>query len=314
MAHDDIAAKVERRRREMADGSGDGLQWVRPLSSLAGEIRGRTEKIHTGIPSLDKKLKGFRVGEFSIVAGIPHHGKSLFALTVVHNNPDLPILWVSPDEPRAKVLSQLAAFSMNRSYDEDIEEVIEQGGPEAEAMLEEITDVLSERYPKFVVIGGERLGIKELGEACDEYAHVVGEPPKLIVYDYLRQLPVLTDFPGARSEALKAFGYRAGIAVMAIHQVKKGAVEYALEPDASLLSYEGEKEAFQIVWCTREALVDHEEFGGEAEERQPTIRVFILKNKSGRLLKEGRLCAINHTSGLIEEWGAEHKNRRRGVM
>lgn len=312
MSADDLASKIERRRREMED-EGSGLQWVRPLSSLATEIRGRTEKIHTGIAGLDKKLKGFRVGEFAIIAGIPHHGKSLLALSVVHNNPGTPILWVSPDEPRAKVLSQLAAFSMGRSYDEDIEEIIEHGGEEAEEILEEITDVLHTKYPKFVCIGGERLGIRELGQACDEFASVIGEPPKLIVYDYLRQLPVLSDFPGARAEALKAFGYRAGIGVIAIHQVKKGAVEYALEPDASLLSYEGEKEAFQILWCTREALVDHEEFGGDAEERQPTIRIFILKNKSGRLLKEGRLCAINHVSGLIEEWGPEHKIRRRGA-
>lgn len=309
MTPDELAVKVEARRREM---EGDGLTWVRPLSSLASEIRGRTEKIHTGIESIDRRLKGFRVGEFAIIAGIPHHGKSLLALTIVYNNPDVPILWVTPDEPRAKVLSQLAAFAMGRSYDEDLEEVIENGGPEADEILEQITDTLRERFPKFVVIGGERLGIKELGEACDEFTTVVGEPPKLLVYDYLRQLPTASDFPGARSEALKAFGYKAGIGILAIHQVKKGAFEFALEPDASLLSYEGEKEAFQILWATREALINREEFGGEPEERQPTIRVFILKNKSGRLLKEGKLCAINRVSGLIEEWGAEHKSRRRG--
>lgn len=298
------------------------MRFIRPLSTLGDEIRSRTEKIHFGVAPVDRKLRGLRVGEFAIIAGLPHHGKSLLAQTMVLNNPAVPILWVSPDESRAKVLGQLAAAALGRSYQDDIEPILEmrtaddRPAPECEEMLEELTEVVRREYPLFTVVGGERLGITELGIACDESAEITGQQPRVLVYDYLRQLPVppRSDQPGWRSEALKAFGYKAGVAVVAIHQVRRlQSPKDALWPAPDMLSYEGEKEAFQILWCTREALVDPQNTDAVAEDRQPSVRVFIIKNKSGKLLLDGVNCAINPESGLVEEWTHAHTQRRRGT-
>lgn len=296
------------------------MKFVRPLSTLGEEIRRRSEKIHTGISGVDKYLNGIRVGELTMLAGLPHHGKSLLALTTIHNNPRLPVLWVSPDESRAKVMGQLAAMAMGVNYAEDLEPVLEsrtKNDHPTEAALDlsdEIQDTIRSRFPYFTVVGGERLSVTDIGVAMDEAEEICGMKPKMVVFDYLRQLtvPPNCDVPGWRSEALKAFGAKTDTAMVVINQVKRVFRE-ALEPHSDLLSYEGERESFQIVWCTRRALIEPQSYGGVPEDRQPKVTIFVLKNKNGKLILQGHDCAINHRSGLIEEWEPNHDRRRRAL-
>ena len=297
----------------------EDLRFVRPLHTLGEEIRARSEKVHFGIPSLDRKLNGVRVGELTMVAGLPGHGKSLAVLTLVYNNPTLPILWVTPDESRAKVMGQLAAISLDLNYTEDMEPVLESrthdDRPTHEAldMSDRITEVMRTEFPYFTVVGGERLGIPEIGVAMDEAAETTGAKPKLLVFDYLRQLqtPPRCDQPGWRSEAFKALGAKTDTGLVVINQVMKGIYREALQPHADLLSYEGERESYQIIWATRAAILDPEKYGGIGEERQPKVTLFVLKNKNGKLMLEGKECAIAR-SGLIEDWTPRHSEIRRG--
>lgn len=300
------------------------MRFVRPLSDLGSEIRSRAEKIHFGIPSIDRKLKGFRVGEFNIVAGLTHHGKSLLCQTMVWNNRAVPMLWVSPDESRAKVLAQFAATAMGRHYKNDLEPILEEREADgitptqaAMEMSDEVVEVVKEWFPHLIVIGNQYLTLADLGVAVDEAHEVLGERPKLMFFDYMEllRLPPGADPWNGQADALKEFAARAEVGVVAIHQVKRLQFKTdALDPDPAMLRGGGERQAFSIVWCAREALI-LQDAGGQPEERQPKVRVYIIKNKNGDLAKEpdGIDCAINPTTGVVEEFNEMHMRRRRGL-
>ena len=297
------------------------MKFVRPLSDLGSEIRSRSEKIHFGIASIDRKLRGFRVGEFGIIAGLPHQGKSLIAQTMVYNNRAVPMLWVSPDESRAKVLAQFAAVALGRSYQDDFEPILESRESDGETptdealdLTDEITETITREYPLLTVIGGQYLSIADLGVAVDEAHEVTGHKPKMLVFDYMSQLrlPPGFDTPNGKPDALKEFASRTEVGVIAIHQIRKLYNPFdALSPNPGMLSYGGEQQAFQIVWCAREALIDPSA-GGPPEDRQPRVRVFVLKNKNGKTQMDGVDCAIDPVTGLVEEWSERHTRRRRG--
>lgn len=245
-----------------------------------------------GWPEIDRKLRGLRAGDFSLLVGAPHGGKTLFAMNIIFNNPDMPVLFVTADESQEKIWSQLAAINSNTTLEtlEDDQELLHES-------VEEVLDHLS-----VLEVVDSELNSKAIGRAIDEFDDRHGVLPKLVIYDYLQVFPA--EGPAdwnARASILKRMASRTDIHFLALAQPKKEYYDH--EPSLSGVSGGGDQQAINMLWVERRAMMtdayDDDDITWD-DDRCPAIHVSLLKAKRGKTIMpakafHGGVC----DSGLI---------------
>lgn len=285
-------------------------QWLKPLN--LDDLRvDHTRRITTGISTLDARLRGMFRGDLVLLAGLPHHGKSLLAQSIAVNlaTEGKGTLWLTADEDRAKVAYQLAAMNLDVPADE-----LEDDPDGPLKVMAQFDGPLRQ-----IGIAEEVTSFQGMGQAVDEYADLHNRLPDVVVYDYVGYLQGTGgrssyEQAGTRFDALKRFSRRLTDTVtIGIHQSNRtGAFG---RPSMQSLSHGGEQQAMQILWVENRVLLPdvYPEEDPVWSERQPALHLWILKNKRKRngVTHDGLRHAVR-PSGAIEPWTPEHHRAARG--
>lgn len=189
------------------------LQWERDQVDRPG--------IKLGFPTLDARIKpGLRPGQIAIPLAKTGTGKSCFLVNVAHNTRSRRVLFLSLE------LTAVELFGMLRR-------VHFFWNP-----LSVITDMASD-YPNLRIVDENRLREQDIATLIAEYTEDVGQPPELLVVDYLGYYSRAFhgDSYSRTSDAvmqLKAEAKKHDVAIIAPHQVNRGAKDGTpMEADAA---------------------------------------------------------------------------------
>lgn len=175
-----------------------------PLEEAADEYiqwsKTPEERAYMGVDALDVAMRGIAPGEFCMVVGYVHSGKTVLVTQVLLNNPDQKMVLFTPDETRVLVLIKLASMVHNMSA-QDMERAIANGDTEVEDM---IRNTARERFPNLAVFD-DSMTISKMDRAIDEVSDHWGESPKLVIFDYADLLVTGDDVGGDTRYKMGAF-------------------------------------------------------------------------------------------------------------
>lgn len=161
----------------------DGRTLFRPLEAAADEYihwsKTPEDRAYTGIKPLDDAMRGIAPGEFCMVVGYVHSGKTVLVTQVLLSQPEQKMVLFTPDETRVLVLIKLASM-VHKMSAEDMERAIANGDTEVEEM---IRNTAREAFPNLAVFD-QSMTIRKMDRALDEVSDHWGEAPKLVIFDY----------------------------------------------------------------------------------------------------------------------------------
>jgi replicative DNA helicase len=210
------------------------------------------KRIDLGIPQLDEQMRGISAGHLALIVGYSHSGKTLVALHAIRHNIERRVLWYTPDEPAVLVLTKLASASWGVPAQE-----LEHRVRDADPWALQVLGHTIEQFPNLLIMDRPltpRALNEAYAEACDEW----GEPPELVVMDYLDLLQV-GDRSGSKAEYVKAFTTEHVVPTIVLHQTSRSAGARGQRMGIDSGNFGGETVAmFQVgVWRKRNA-IQHE--------------------------------------------------------
>ena len=197
---------------------------LRGLQSLSDELSqwalSDIPRVPTGYEIFDSRTSGgIAPGEVMIFLARTGVGKTWFAVNVLANNPTIPAVFFSLEMHGRYVLQRLSSVAQNVSTDQ-IEATLMRRG-KADAVKRTVKE-----YPLLLLEDEPGLGLNDMLEELDLYGEVHGQKPKLVIIDYIE---LIKSFGQSQQEnvdritwKLKDFARRADVAVIALHQVKRG--------------------------------------------------------------------------------------------
>lgn len=232
-----------------------GYKYFTPLSDAAFQLIAdarNPHRIYLGIEALDREMRGISPGHVVVVNGYSHSGKTQTTIHVIRHNADKRVLYLTPDEPPALVITKLAAAESGMGG-EELEARVRADDHTGMAILNDTLD----RYPGLVVVSRSmtpRILNAVYDEACDHW----GTPPDLVVFDFL---DLLQGGEGtmAKAEVLKAFATEHHVPLFLLHQTSRSAGAQGQKMTMSSGSYGGETVATFVLGVRRKkAAILHE--------------------------------------------------------
>lgn len=239
---DAILAELERVAEE------GSYELYRPLVSAADEFIAWAERpqdrVYTGIPSLDKAMRGTAPGEVTLIQGFTHSGKTLVATELMLNNPNIPIMLCTPDETRPLVLTKLAS-AMHGVDIRDIERRIQQDDVSARNILLETAHHFGN-----LAVFDDAASTTMMSRMLDEVQHATGKRPVATIFDYAALLEGHEDVK-AKITALKSWGKREGQSMFIIHQASRTSGSGGKKMGIDSGEYGGEQQATHVIGVRR---------------------------------------------------------------
>lgn len=252
--------------------------FARRLERTADHIPDRFDPWYFGIPHLDGVVKGVRAGFVNLVIARSHVGKTHVVVTGIRNNPSVPTLFFSADDDPDLVVRKMMFFdglypSVDAAW---------------AATRAEMSEYVSREYPSLDVVDNVTWGpVAHNGkisviDAIERFDADFGEPPRLLVYDYLGIDG--NDFQTAMNVASwqKDLTKILPMPVITIAQSNRASTKYEKGQDGAMirrgfrmedLSYGGEQQAGLMIGLT--AAQSH-----VAGKPQSVIEVDVVKNKA----------------------------------
>ena len=178
-------------------------------------------RVPTGFPLFDDRTNGgIAPGEVFLFLARTSVGKTWFALNVIANQErTTPMVFFSLEMHGRYILQRLAGIASNTPTI-DIEQSLSTTG-EAEGV-----QIAQERYPLLAIEDEPGMSVRAMSDALEEYAGQFGQPPRLAVVDYMELVrsPGMTQVENVDKLgwALKDFARKEDIALVVLHQVKRG--------------------------------------------------------------------------------------------
>jgi replicative DNA helicase len=197
---------------------------LRGLPSLRDELSqwalSDIPRVPTGYEIFDSRTGGgIAPGEVMIFLSRTGVGKTWFAINVLANNPAVPAMFFSLEMHGRYILQRLAAVHQNMATDK-IEATLMRKGS-ANAVDQTVRD-----FPLLLVEDEPGIGLGDMLEVVELYGEIHEQPVKLVVIDYIE---LIKSFGQSQQEnvdritwKLKDFARQADVAVIALHQVKRG--------------------------------------------------------------------------------------------
>ncbi len=257
-------------------------------------------EITTGIDAIDRKVGRLRQGDLVLVAGPAHGFKTQTMIEMVLNNPEVNFLWASPDEGAEFVYQKFLCAIYGLTSAEFDEAIME----DPSVFDEDIADIESHVVVTSVDRPDKLTQVAQQADAQLGQLHV-------LVFDYVESLEMGQGIP-PKIAWLKRFGRENGLLIMAIHQSRKEGLDLSIRPHMGMLQEAGHKEAFLILWSKRPYIDPEDDFAIAQDENQPSIEVYVLKNKRGRTYIKPIILAIEDGNRVVG-WTKAHTKRQRGV-
>lgn len=255
---------------------------IEPLAAVAARASEGLllpDGIGLGLPDIDVRTRGFRANDLVLITGFSHSGKTQLVNTMILNNPQKRILFISIDDPAEMILIKLLAMRAGTSA-EEIERLARNGDIDITQMF----TTFAEEYPNLIVVD-KRLDIKRMNEAVDEAKHQWGTNPDAVVIDYLELIPAGTitgesELTGVKAKAteLQTWAKRNPWPTIVLHQGTRSNARPGEPITIMSLAYGGEQQASIIIGVRRKR--DRADL--EPDDRafhQDTVTLHIVKNK-----------------------------------
>jgi replicative DNA helicase len=262
-------------------------------------------RIPTGFPILDDRTQGgAAMGEVILFIARSSVGKTAVACNVVIN---------------ARVPTVFFSLEMHGRYIAKRLASVHTGMPDAQVEYElrttgrcEALSALVDDYPQLAIIDKPAMSLKNMREAMHEVTEAWGEPPQLVVMDYMELIGGVPSLVAAEkvdqvARKIKDFSREHDCVVLCLHQVGRGEGGAGAEP-LSLTSarYGGETQADYVLGAYRPALaagISQEEYGQKRWE----VWLQFLKTRGGsQLHPAGMLHHFDvNTLRISQEWPKE---------
>ena len=247
--------------------------------ALDNLIRYETEsRLSWGIEQLDEETGGIYPGDFCLIAGPPHGGKTQFGLSVFLANPTIKMAFFSPDEGHEFVLLKILRMMLNLS-EVDMRIALRKNRSKIQPLVEDLEDriaIFDTKSPKDF-------------ERCLKIAEAKMDGLDLVVYDYIGQFGDSIANMAWRMNFLKEKARHMDVPIIALHQSNRSGFSSQYEPTLASLKEAGEAESFIVFWVRGPWL---KSFNGKfhADDQEliaqyqatPWRELWILKNKRGR--------------------------------
>lgn len=315
------ALMAERREQEKQEEKAEvnaRFRYIRPLSDAAGELieylQNPEGRFMLGLPEIDMMTRGFGAGELVYVLGHAHSGKTQIILNAINNNRGLHVLYFTPDEPAALVLTKLVALSTGVDA-ETLEAKIKDGDKIAEDLVRETAS----RTFKNLIVVDTGLTVNEMASAYAEYETYYGCPPDLVVVDFLELIPgEETDGLMTKSRDLKKWAKDAACPVICLHQASRTSGGRGRPMGMFSGRYGGETDAIFVLGVYRRRDDDDlDQFDRDRAENLISVQVIKNKrppNRTGeheyfmegatgnvREIRDGDFGAFRHASTAVRE-------------
>lgn len=224
-----------------------GTTDYKPLTDAVDEFvefcQNPQNRVLTGVPELDAAMRGIAPGEFCVVLGYAHQGKTLLVVETLIQNQHHPVLMFSPDETRVLVLQKLAAALDGISV-EELERRIERGDAEAIDSLQQVAEQF-----ELLAVYEEQVSIHRMEQAYHATTKAIGKP-RLVVFDYAQLLSSDEDVD-AKLTALKMWGKKHNVAMVVVHQSNRGSGGLGQEITMESAAFGGDRQATFMIGVRR---------------------------------------------------------------
>ena len=258
------------------------LQQVRDLGA-------REESFSIGLPSVNACLLPFGPGEFVMVQGYAHSGKTYLMLSAVAQQLNRRVLWITPDEPASLVHRRLISILTGMGTHE-----LWAGLQEGNQAICAAADAWTEVIGKAFLMVDEPVGISELNALVDQATNFWQAPPDVLVFDYLECLPHHPDRSGTLAMSFKMWAKPKPFPTVVLHQASRqhGAKGQRMEMWSG--NQGGERESLVLIGVSRPGEEPDSDVGPDV------VEVNIIKNKhTGQ--KVTAYCHQDPITGKITE-------------
>lgn len=256
-------------------------------------------RIPTGFPLFDSRTNGgIAPGEVFLFLARTSVGKTWWALNMIANqDKTTPMIFFSLEMHARYILQRLAGITSNTPTIDIERSLSETGKAVGVAMAEE-------RYPLLAIEDEPGLSVRSMGLALEEYADTFGQSARLAVVDYMELVksPGMTQVESVDKLgwALKDFARREDIALVVLHQVKRGDNNQGHRPlSMTDARFGGEMSADYVAGAFRPCLNPNLD-QGMREAMDNDFRLQFLKTRSsGGIYPDGVRHHFDTQTGAI---------------
>lgn len=235
-------------------------------------------RVPLGFEFFDSRTQGgMAPGEVMIFLARTGVGKTWFLLNVAANNPTTPAVYFSLEMQKRYTMLRLAGMLTNTPTN-----VVEQ---QAKTGHSPCVEEVPARLPHLAVVDEPALGLGDMGELLDEYADEMGRRPRLVLIDYLELIQTYgesqMDSVQGMGRALKNFARENDVALIVLHQVKRGDQNNGHKPlDLTDGKFGGEESADYVLGMYKPA--NNPALGQQLREQmEDDLRLQFLKTRTG---------------------------------
>jgi replicative DNA helicase len=253
-------------------------------------------RVPLGYEFFDRRTSGgIAPGEVAIMLARTSVGKTWFAINAVANNPEVPVMFFSLEMHGRYILQRLAAVYGDVGT-EHIEATLRRRGNA------NVIDRTVEEFPLLQLADEPGLGLGDMSDELAEYEKTIGMRPVFVVIDYVE---LVRTFGMSQQEnvdrvtwQLKNFAREEDVAVLALHQVKRGESKRGVQNQGHMpltmtdARFGGEMAADYMLGMYRPAMDPNME-PMVRELREPEVRLQFLKTRSGGGI---------HPDGVYHHW------------
>ena len=278
--------------KDVASGFSDYVSW-------ATDPRPR---IGWGLPFFDSPTGGgLARSEICMVMAFSSVGKTTLGLNIIRNNPEVPALFFSLEMNWRMVVARLAAIeapTTTRSL-----ELQTQAGEKPEVFQE-----TADRFRFLACDDTPAITLKQASASFEEAARVIGETPRLVVFDYLELIGGSGMLGKAEavdkaSQKLRDWTREHDCSTVVLHQVGKG--DGGDKPlDLGSGRYGGYAPMDYVVGAYAPRLANGIT-EGDFEACKDEIYLQLLKNRAGGAHPVGVKHRLDTQTMRLTEWGRQ---------
>jgi len=226
----------------------------------------------------DRTHGGMAPGQVMIMLARTGVGKTWFLTNVAVNNPNVPTVLFSLEMDGRYILERLASNYTGTSTTTIESTMREHGRCDA-------IEMTSDSFPLLVIDDEPDLGLGDMSETLNQYASRFGARPRLVLIDYLELVKTWgdnqMDSVQGMARALKVFARENDVAVIVLHQVKRGDANAGHRPlDLTDGKFGGEESADYVLGMYKPSL-DPNISQKMRDYMQNDIRMQFLKTRTG---------------------------------
>jgi replicative DNA helicase len=274
-------------------------QGLREYASWANDSRPR---VPWGLSFFDGPTGGgIARSETCMVLAYSSVGKTSLGLNVLRHNHEIPALFFSLEMSWRQVVSRLTAMEFDIST-QDIEATVKEDGG-----FNRYGQHMADRFSRLVCDDTPAITLKQAKESFRQATETLGEPPRLVLWDYLERiggtgLMNKAEAIDRAAEKMADWHRELDCSGIVLHQVGKGSDTGGFKPLSLDDGRYGGHQAMDYVVGAYAPRLDPNLTDFEYKQCQEELNLQLLKSRSGAASPVGKKHRQDATSMRVASW------------